>query len=507
MQKNFGAPVVGLNPSYTPNISNLQTGFALEAEKLFVDYQASQEYAADLFNTLHPRAGQPEFVPELLDARQVILFKSMRGQKLNLEKLKKEAKSLLKAIKASEKLAVHRITTNHPKIQVGAKELEDLKLTDIQHVLARENGFDSWPKLKHHLLDLETTARFIASGGKIDTPKTAHIRCGNDIGKLLELAGFQGDFHEVIDPFAIGPVFPRKTGEKALAIRGAYIDGMLGEYLPPEEKRSLFEISVKEQTFLESLPANYEEVTLWFEHDAFDQLCLAHIMHHMAEQPLPLSFDLTLVQVDHFPGVKRFLGLGNLGPEPEAISLLYQQRLEITPAMIAFGARVWDAFTSRNPIDLWRLVQETNVPLPLMQNAMRRMLSELPELKSGLGFTEMLALTILKKEGPLAARRVFLFLLAEHDPQPYHGDIMFFGVLKNLWQGERPAIEIVGEINAPGPAKEIVKLTEYGEQLLAGDANWLAANKTTRWVGGVEINSQFEKNWFFDPETGPVLLD
>jgi len=505
MKKTLQAPVVGLQPTSTPKLSDLQAEFTLQAAKLFKDYQAGLEYAATLFRTYHPRATQVDFIPDLLDARQVILVQSMRGQKLNFEHLKKQSKALLKDLVLGDALARHRFTCNHPKLLSGTKKLSQMLLSDAQHVLALENGFDSWPKLKHHLSALDTTATFLKTGGKIDTPETAHIRCGNDIKNLLQGADFQGSFHEIIDPFAMGPVYPRNAGVEALSHRGTYIDTLLGEYLPPNEKRSLFDISTLEQAFLESLPAQYEEVTLWFEHDAFDQLCLAHILHHMAERPLPLSFDLTLVQVDHFPGVKRFLGLGNLGPDPETICLLFQQRLTVSPAMIAFGARIWNAFTIQNPTDLWRLVNEKSAPLPLMQTALRRMLSELPHPNSGLGFTEMLALQILKQEGPQAMRRIFLFMVAEHDPEPYHGDIMFFGILKKLWQGDNPAIEIVGEIETPGPAKEILKLTEFGEKFLAGQENWLRYNKTDHWVGGVEINNKFGKNWYFDPKTGPIL--
>ncbi len=219
-----------------------------------------------------------------------------------------------------------------------------------------------------------------------------------------------------------------------------------------------------------------------------------------------LPFSLDLVQVDGFPGVKRFIGLGQLSSQPESLALLYQQRLTVTPAMIDFGATVWEAYRRSDPTSLWQLTQNPNAPLPLMQKALLRMLAELPSPINGLGLTERLALDIIAAEGSLVARRVFLFSLAEMDPQPYHGDIMFFAILKALWEAETPALKIIGKIEtADGHGKEILALTPMGEALLKGEANWLKSNKVKRWVGGVEINSENIKNWCFE-DTGPVLV-
>jgi ankyrin repeat protein len=55
---------------------------------------------------------------------------------LNLEHLRKQAKALLRAATAGDADAKERLASNHPK------------LSDAQHVIATENGFASWPRLK-----------------------------------------------------------------------------------------------------------------------------------------------------------------------------------------------------------------------------------------------------------------------------------------------------------------------------------------------------------------------
>ena len=71
---------------------------------------------------------------------------------LNLEFLRKEAKSLLKLCRAIDTTALARVRARLPRIA----ELDDesaaavIKLTDIQHALALESGFDNWSELKRH---------------------------------------------------------------------------------------------------------------------------------------------------------------------------------------------------------------------------------------------------------------------------------------------------------------------------------------------------------------------
>lgn len=65
--------------------------------------------------------------------------------KPNLEHLKKQAKELLHDFRQSNPDAVQRFRTFLDSIP------SDAKLADAQHVLARDYGFATWPKLKEHV--------------------------------------------------------------------------------------------------------------------------------------------------------------------------------------------------------------------------------------------------------------------------------------------------------------------------------------------------------------------
>ncbi len=506
MRKTSIAPVVRLTPS-APSVNGTTKGatkneITLKSQKLLKAYQNNVPSAAKRFEKRHPAALKEGFEATLFDARMVILFEQMSAASLSLDKLKKQAKSLLKAIRNGDELALLRLHRNHPKINAQTKTIDQMVLADCFHILAREHGFDSWPKLKHHIEHLEQLKR---ARPQLDQVNDAHIRCGNDLKESLAIAGLVGQFIEVSDPFTFGPVF-QLNDQKGQEFRAKFLEQAFGSLLTKTELQANRQNMAAEKSFFNNLEHQKGEVVLWFEHDAYDQLCLAYILFQLSNIPMPLPFPCSLVQVDSFPGVERFIGLGNLARAPENIQLLYQQRLSITPDMIAFGARVWNALTASTPLELWKCATEKAAPLPILQNALLRFLAELPSARNGLSMTEELTLQILLEEKQLLARRMFLLLMAEKDPQPYLGDAMYFNIVEKLLNLDNSPLKRVGKLDIPGPGTDILDLTPFGAALLEGKGSLFDGNSFQRWVGGVEINSRLPKNWHFkDNITGPVL--
>jgi hypothetical protein len=69
----------------------------------------------------------------------------------SLENLRKQAKELLRDYRGGVPVAVERVRSVCPRSEVIA-------LADAQFVLAREYGFESWPKLVHHVASLQPSA-------------------------------------------------------------------------------------------------------------------------------------------------------------------------------------------------------------------------------------------------------------------------------------------------------------------------------------------------------------
>jgi len=186
-------------------------------------YQQGDAEAVERFKENHPEGKQASFTPTLQDARLLITGSGVRVRRLSLEKLKKEAKTLLKALKEKQPEAVKRLLQHHPKgVSHG---LNLVKLADAQCIIARENGLTSWAKLKQHFVLMQQAHEHIQHPHlTLDhTLKTLHIRCGTDIQVAIQDAGFIGDFMEVNNPFPQGRVPPFDSAESFAKIRGDFI--------------------------------------------------------------------------------------------------------------------------------------------------------------------------------------------------------------------------------------------------------------------------------------------
>jgi hypothetical protein len=105
--------------------------------------------------------------------------------------------------------------------------------------------------------------------------RTLHIRCGHDIMHKLAVAGFVGDFLWFADPYVQGPVPRAASLEHFVRIRASYLeehheardafDGLLASYRDLEKAR------------------DYEIVSIWMEHDSYDQLVLAKLLDFFSD--------------------------------------------------------------------------------------------------------------------------------------------------------------------------------------------------------------------------------
>jgi hypothetical protein len=77
--------------------------------------------------------------------------KSLPGQP-SLTHLRYQAKDLLAAVNQNHPEAIERVREYHPKFRAhDTGTLRDFSLADAQLVIAREYGFESWPKLRRHV--------------------------------------------------------------------------------------------------------------------------------------------------------------------------------------------------------------------------------------------------------------------------------------------------------------------------------------------------------------------
>lgn len=482
---------------FSDRVESVRLKHQQQAQQLLDAYNNGDPRAIEKFQNRIADAASPHYKPSLLHARLLVASDNTIPKKLSLEKLKKESKELLKQLKVAAPEALERL---EPHL---VAKTERLRLADAQYIIARENGLANWAKLKHHIAAMNNARKHIDSPSSSPDAEltTLHIRCGDDIERALRNCGFTGDFLEVSNPFPQGLVPHFDVLEKFVQIRTSFLTQHYGCYIPESRLQNTEEEIRNEEDVLRHASDRYERIVLWYEHDAFDQLSKAYVLAHLAELNLA-NTRVECIQINSFPGVKKFIGIGQLSRTPEAILTLWLQRKTVSPAMIAFGARSWRAFTKDDPLDLWHL-SEGKSPFRDMQQALKRMLMELPWTGSGLGLTEHLALDILAREGEMRPGAIFSLLMTESDPQPFLGDIMFLAALRPLWEGEQPAITVLEEYGDENPMRQtLLSITDLGRSLLEKNTNWLRPHRKSklvvRHVGGIPITAN-KKNWYWDP--------
>lgn len=410
-----------------------------------------------------------------------------RRNKLSLEQQKKRAKDLLHAVQANDADAIVRFQRHSPECLAGQQRP---RLHDAQEVIARENGFRKWTGLKAHIDRISVEQQVIREGrpSALDAgSRTLHIRCGQDIMHDLAVGGFSGDFLSFADPYVLGPVPRTLSLEDFVRIRA--------NYLAPGDPQCFAGLYAAYRDLEKA--SEYPVVNIWMEHDSHDQLILARLLHFFSDASRRPA-RLRMINVTHFPGVERFVGLGQL--PAQALRLLWNDFEDVSEAQLLLGTRVWNAVTSPSPEGLIEIIKTGTEVLPTIGPAVARHLRELPSAANGLSLSEQLTLQILSDKGGMTATRLWGWYNGRYEPLPFMGDTGYWAVLAALSNADEPAISIDG---GGARSDEVdfssrVELLPFGERLLRNEADWLAAHPTDRWIGGVRIDPQDRRNWRFD---------
>ena len=411
--------------------------------------------------------------------------------RLNLEQQHKRAKDLLKAAKAGDDVALRRLRG------AGFTTPTAPKLAQAQHCIARELRFANWAGLKQHVGEMERLRHGLAALVLDADCRTMHIRCGTDFLRELREAGLHGDFNAHINPYLQGPVTDTPDW---LERRAQFIADTMGYADQPPDYATVLEGARDEERRLAAASA-YERVVLWLEHDRYDQFVLLRCLARFAEHGAPPR--LELVGPSDFPGMTRFVGIGQL--PPEALRLLWERRQPISAEQLAFGARAWAAFRVPDPSALAALARDGTPLLPALAGALHRHLQELPSVENGLGLTHRLLLQALAEGEPQRAGRLVGLVMHDRDPLPGLGDLGYDQALRELAALPDPLVQRSGGHAYEAWHLDEVAITESGRDVLEGRRDALALPFPERWVGGVRI-APAQRNWRWDERTRAVEL-
>ncbi len=322
-----------------------------------------------------------------------------------------------------------------------------------------------------------------------------HIRCGTDILWKLDDAGLPGRKLSWSDPLCEGPV----TGvdrEALRAVRSAWFARQYGV----AHDSDLRGLEQADQALAEATTA--DEVVLWFEADLFDQAILTYLLPRLADLRGPAT-RMTLVTLHDYPGMNRFIGLGQLNAAQ--LGELFQRRIDVTDAMVAAAQKGWAAWTYPTPERLADVAAADDSSMPYLGAAARRMLEELPDAQSGLSRTERQGLEAVTSTS--SSLHAAFAASQDREARPWQGDSMFFDRMWKLTQA--PAALLVANGGWPsladGRRNPVLGLTELGGAVLEGRTDWWRGTTRERWVGGTRLGAG-APDWRWDRDEGELRL-
>jgi WD40 repeat protein len=164
----------------------------------------------------------------------------------NLDQYKKQAKDLLKSYASGDPDVLSRVKQFHPELQKtpSAIRTEVLRLSDAQWVIAREHGFESWPKFASYI------RRVAASAAKTDSspPPLRPVFAGNlEIKDEINICVFTRDGSRALTCSQGNPVnvWDVETGRSMMSFDDRTVGAWAVKWSPDE--RNIF-IGIRDGT-------------------------------------------------------------------------------------------------------------------------------------------------------------------------------------------------------------------------------------------------------------------
>jgi hypothetical protein len=250
---------------------------------------------------------------------------------------------------------------------------------------------------------------------------------------------------------------------------------------------------------LAQLCASFETVELWIEPTANDQLELIWLLDYLGRRNAITP--RLLLHSEYIP-------LGIAGEKKVAEADV--PRIRITSAHAELASKAWQAYRSPTPQAWWDLLRDDLSALPHLRDVVLRLLAELPTPETGLGSTEMGLLELIYP-GPPHRLSVIINTLVYFNGYNRHTIFNYWetGLLPEpLAFGPAPAITALDpelqsvELRNMRRRDEIHKesrprLTDFGEAILLGRADFTRHNPIHRWWGCTELTNA--NLWRWDP--------
>ena len=240
----------------------------------------------------------------------------------------------------------------------------------------------------------------------------------------------------------------------------------------------------------------FEAVELWADPDPDDQLTLIWLLDYLRHHP-ETSSRLALIQSD--------VCIGSC--EPEELAQWRLPAVKIRSDHLEAASMAWQAYRQPTPQDWFNLLVENLNVLPQLRRSMLELLEELPGDATALGAVEARMLEIISA-GDVRLLDVFPGHHKRLNNRRAFGYWETGTLLDGLAHCLQPAVSGLDE----GPFTlemhddrdrydryrlSRLKLTTFGEAVLARSEDFSRHNPIHRWWGGTELTN--DRLWRWDP--------
>jgi hypothetical protein len=218
----------------------------------------------------------------------------------------------------------------------------------------------------------------------------------------------------------------------------------------------------------------YDEVVLWFEHDLLCQINMMYLLNRLLMTDCQST--VSLICINHFPGITSFLGLGQLNPAQLASLFPYRRRLHSDD--LQYAGVYWKAYNSENPGLLETFMQQPSPVFPFLKPASEAHLKRFPSVNNGLGRIQEKILQTINEGSRNKATLLKEFSRGE---SIYGlGDSQVYDYLAELAGDDAALVKMEGEK---------LEITRTGKEVLQGSLSYLEIKSPDRWIGGVKLSA------------------
>lgn len=234
---------------------------------------------------------------------------------------------------------------------------------------------------------------------------------------------------------------------------------------------------------------------VWAATGNSDQLTISFVLHLVAMAGGDVR-GVHVVQFErHQQSGDRVRGTGELSPEQ--LREHPAPRVLSAPELSAYRD-AWVAVTSPEPAAIASFAARHPDAPWYLRDAVGKWLRRYPDRATGLNFWDRHLLREVKERGPKVGSVLAHTIDTMFEDGDLVGDLYMGSRLLGMSASSlpRPLLVFTGSRQHPGRGE--VKLTEFGEQVLKGEASAHPVNPIDEWAGGVHLSSANGNLWFND---------